>query len=69
MKRRTESLGLADVTIIYRMDKQQISLQSTGNHIQYPVRSQNGKNMKRNVSLNHFAVQQKLKQHCKPTRL
>lgn len=33
MKRRTESLGLADVTIEYRMDKQQISLQSTGNHI------------------------------------
>ena len=36
-------------TIIYRMDKQQVLLYSTGDYIQYPVINHNGKNMKNNV--------------------
>ena len=37
------SLGLAMQTIIYRMDKQQVLLYSTGKCIQYFVKNHNGK--------------------------
>ena len=40
---------------------------STANYIQYPVINQNGKEYEKEYSLNHFAVQQKLTQHCKST--
>ena len=38
-----ESLGLADATGIYRMDKDNVLLYSTGNYTQYPVINHNGK--------------------------
>ena len=38
---RTASLGLADQTIIYRMDKQQGPLYSTGKYSQYSVINHN----------------------------
>ena len=44
-------------------------LYSTGNSIQYPMINHNGKEYEKKeyiyVQLNHFAVQQKLTQHCK----
>ena len=51
-----------------------ILLYSTGKYIQYPVINHNKKEYKEEyiyiyVQLNHFAVQQKLTQHCKSTIL
>ena len=44
-----------------------ILLYSTGNYIQYPVINHNGKEYEKQIHAqqNHFAVQQKLTQHCK----
>ena len=65
-------------TTIYRMDKQQVLLYSTGNYIQYPVINHNGKEYEKEyiyththiyVEVNHFAVQQKFTQYCKLTIL
>ena len=45
-----------------------VLLYSTGNYIQYPVINHNTKEYEKEyvyVKLNHFAVQQKLTQHCK----
>ena len=47
-----------------------VLLYSTGNWIQSPVINHNGKEYEKEctyVSLNYFAIQQKLTQHCKPT--
>ena len=47
-----------------------VLLYSTGNYIRYPVINHNGKEYEKEymyVKLNHFAVQQKLTQHCKST--
>ena len=44
-----------------------VLLYSTGNYIQYPVINYNGKEYEKEciyVYLSHFAVQQKLTQHC-----
>ena len=50
-----------------------ILLYSTGNYIQYPTINHHGKEYKKimhvYVSLNHFAVQQELTQHCTSTML
>ena len=49
-----------------------VLLYSTGNYIQYPVINHNGKEYEKEyirVQLSHFAVQQKLTQHCKSTIL
>ena len=54
-----------------------VLLYSTGNYIQYPVINNHGKEYLKSmyiymyiyVKLNHFAVQQKLTQHCKSTLL
>ena len=48
-----------------------VLLYSTGNYIQYPVTNHNGKEYEKKmyVWLNHFAVYQKLTQHCKSTIL
>ena len=46
-----------------------VLLSSAGNYIQYPVISHNGKEYETHVELNHFALQQKLTQHCKSTIL
>ena len=45
-----------------------VPLYSTGNYIQYPVINHDGKEYIC-IYLNHFAVQQKLTQHCKSTIL
>ena len=44
---------------------------STGNYIQYLIITYNGKESEKNtyIKLNHFAVHQKLTQHCKSTIL
>ena len=45
-----------------------VLLYSTGNYIQYPVINHNGKEYEKEyiyIYNNHFAVQQKLTQHCK----
>ena len=59
--------------IIYRMDTK-ILLYSTENFIQYPVTTIMERNMKNvhiyiYIYLSHFAVEQKLTQHCKLTVL
>ena len=48
-----------------------ILLYSTGNYIQYPVINHNGKEYEKQIHAqhNHFAVQQKLTEHCKSTIL
>ena len=50
-----------------------VLLYSTGNYIQYPVINRKGKEYKKRMSicvwLSHFAVQQKLTQHCPSTTL
>ena len=48
-----------------------VLLYSTGNYIPYPVINNNGEEYKKNTYMhnNHFAVQQKLTQHCKSTIL
>ena len=47
-----------------------VLLQSTGKYIQHPVINCNGKEYEKEyVYLNHFAVHQKLTQHCKSTIL
>ena len=48
--------------------KSNVPLYSTGNYIQYPEIDHVGKEYKKEsiyVSLSHFAIQQKLAQHCK----
>ena len=46
----------------------QVLLYSTGNYIQYPEVNHKGKEYEKEyIHLNHFAVQQKLTQHCKST--
>ena len=55
-----------------RWKSNKVLLWSTRNYIQYPVINHNGKEWKKEyiyVYLNHFAVQQKITQHCKPTVL
>ena len=73
---RTGNLGLADANCYVQNDKWQgptLQHRNTGNHIQYPVINYNGKEYEKNVclsiylSMNHFAVQYKLTQHCKST--
>ena len=47
-----------------------IRLYSTGNYIQYPMINHNGKEYEKEyiyVTLNHFAIQQKLTQQSKST--
>ena len=47
-------------------------MHTTGNHIQYLMINHNGKEYEKEytyVELSHFAVQQKLTQHCKSTIL
>ena len=71
-------------TIIYIIEKQHGSTYSTGNKIQYPMIKLNGKEYEKEcvyiyiytyiytyiyVKQNHFALQQKLIQHCKSTIL
>ena len=55
------------------LKKKQVLLYSIGSYIQYPVINHNGKEYEKNtyiyVKLGHFAVQQKLTQHCKSTIL
>ena len=48
-----------------------VLLCSTGNYIQYPVINHNGKDIYLciYVYMSHFAVHQKLTQHCKSTIL
>ena len=50
-----------------------VLLCSTGNYIQYPVINHNVKECEKRIyiyiKLSHFAVQQKLTQHCKSTIL
>ena len=48
-----------------------ILLYSTGKYIQYPVINHNGKEYEKQMHAqqNHFAVQQKLTEHCKSTIL
>ena len=50
-----------------------VLLYSSANYIQYTVINHDGKNMKKNIYIyikqNHFAVYQKLTQHCKSTIL
>ena len=62
-------------TIIYRINNR-VLLYSTGNYIQYPVITYSGKEHEKEymcvyiyIYVNHFAVQQKLTQHCKSTIL
>ena len=62
--RGTGSLGFQMQIITYGMDKQDPTVQH-GNYIQYFVVNHNEKESEKN----HFAVQQKLIQHCKPTIL
>ena len=52
--------------------QQQRLLHNSGNCVQYLILNQDGKNMKKNIYMslylcipNHFAVHQKLTQHCK----
>ena len=56
-------------TITHRMDKHKVLPYSTGNYIQYSIINHNGKNIKKNIYIymSHFAVHQKLIQHCKTT--
>ena len=66
-----DKLGVWDYqiqTTIYKTGKQQGLLYGTGNYIQNPVIKHNGKEYIY-VQLNHFAVHQKLTQHCKSTIL
>ena len=55
------------------MDNNKALMYSTGNYIQYLVINHNGKEYKKRmyvcVKLSHFAVQQRLAQHCKSTIL
>ena len=53
--------------LLYReQTSNKILLCSAGNCIQYPVTNDNRKEYERGcVSLNHFAILQKLTQHCK----
>ena len=50
-----------------------VLLYSTENYIQYPMRNHNGKEFFKKeyiyISLNYFALQQKLTQHCESTIL
>ena len=51
-----------------------VLLYSTGNYSQYPVINYNGKEYQKEyiytyIELNHFAVHQKLTQHCKSSML
>ena len=46
-----------------------VLLYSTVNYVQYPVKIIMEKNMKKYIYLNHFAVHQKITQHCKSTIL
>ena len=67
-------IGVSRYKLLYIewMDNK-VLLYSTGNFSQYPVINHNGKEYKKRmyiyVQLNHFAVQQKLTQHCKSTIL
>ena len=62
---------------IFLIKKKSISnnnvlLYSTGNHIEYSVINHNRKKYEKEhiyIYLNHFAIQQKLTQHCKSTTL
>ena len=52
--------------------KNKVLLYSTGNYIQSPELDDDGKYYEKEhifVYLNHFAIQQQLTQHCKPTIL
>lgn len=54
-------------TIRLRMDKQRGPTDSAGNYIQHTVITCNEKNIKKEciyVKLSHFAVYQRLAQHC-----
>ena len=59
-------------TDIQRMDKQQGPMYSSENYTQYPGMNHSGKEYEKEyvcISLNHFALQQNLAQHCKSTIL
>ena len=43
-----------------------VLLYSTGSYVQYPIINYNGKEY---IYMNHFAVYQKLTQHCKSTTI
>ena len=74
-----DKLGVWDQQIQTTINKinYKVLLYSTGNYIQYPVINRNGKEYENEyiytyiyyIYMNHFAVHQKLAQHCKSTVL
>ena len=54
-------------TTTYKTDKQDSTIYSTGDHIQYPIMNQNRK--EHIYKTESFAVHLKLTQHCKSTIL
>ena len=65
---RIGNLGLADANYYVEWINNKGLLYSTGNYIQCPVINNNGKEYEKEY-LSHFAVPQKLTQHCKSTIL
>ena len=67
--------GISRCKLLYRERvNNKVLMYSTGNYSQYPVINHNGKEYEKEciyiyVCMNHFAVQQKLAQHCKSTIL
>ena len=67
---RFGSFGLVDGKPLHiQWINNKVLLYSTGNNIQCPVIKYSDKNIKKNVYMSHFAIQQKLIQHCKSTIL
>ena len=69
---KLDKLGVWDKHIhntIYKINNK-VPVYNTGNYMQYPAINHNGKEYEREyvyIKLNHFAVHQKLKRHCKST--
>ena len=66
--------GISKCKLLYTEWINKVLLYSTGNSIQYPIIKHNGQEYEKEhihiyLSLNHFAEQQELTQHCKSTIL
>ena len=66
--------GISRCKLLYiRWINNKVLVYSTGNYIQYPVINHNRKEYEKEYIyvciMNHFAIQQKLTQHCKSTIL